>query len=72
MQPRPVVEGKINNDEATGRQFLVDALARFDVTGRDQLHGEVMQAGIVTDDDQQTALVVVSRMRSIRVSGTAL
>jgi len=30
-QPRPVVEGKIDDDEAGRRQFFVDAFARFDV-----------------------------------------
>src|SRR5580700_3369958 len=52
MQARPVVEGQIDDDEARGRQFLRHPLARVDVARRDQLHRDIVQAGIMADDDQ--------------------
>src|SRR5580658_9411534 len=50
MQTRPVVEGKIDDDEARGRQFLRHSLARVDVARRDQRHRDIVQAGIMADD----------------------
>src|ERR1700730_18129243 len=52
MQARPVVKGEIDDDEARGRQFLRHPLAPFDVARRDQLHGDVVQAGIMADNDK--------------------
>src|SRR6202045_2002007 len=52
MQARPVVEGEIDDDEARGRQFLRHPLAHVDIARRDQLHGDVVQAGIMADNDK--------------------
>src|SRR5580704_16882282 len=52
MQFRPIVEGEIDDDEARGRQYLRHPFARVDVARRDQLHRDVVQAGIVADDDK--------------------
>src|ERR1700685_3498042 len=52
MQARPVVEGKIDDDEARGRQFLRHPLARVDVARRDHSRRDVVQAGIMADDDK--------------------
>src|SRR5580704_6894245 len=52
MQARPVVEGKIDDDKARGRQFLRHPLARVDVARRDQCRRDVVQAGIMADDDK--------------------
>ena len=57
-QPRPIVERKLDDDQARGWQFFIDALARVDGAGADQLHGEIVQAGIVADHQHRAGTLV--------------
>jgi hypothetical protein len=70
-QARPVVEGKIDDDEAGRRQFFVDALACLFVPGRDQCHREVVQAGLCPTTSSTCASRVL-RMMLMSLSRPAL
>ncbi len=53
MQPRPVIEGEIDDDKTAGRQLFLQAFPRLDVAGCDQHDRKLMKAGIVPDNEKR-------------------
>ena len=53
MQLAPVVEGEIDDNEAGCRQFFPQPLTGLHVAGRDQHHRELVEAGIVPDNQKR-------------------
>src|SRR5208282_1132331 len=57
IKPRPVVEWKIYDDEAGRWQLFVDAFPCFEVSRNNQAHRDIVQARIVTDDEEHLRVV---------------
>ncbi len=53
MQARPVVEREIDDDQSRCWQFLGHPLARGGLARRNQPHREIVNAGIVADNEQR-------------------
>jgi hypothetical protein len=50
----PAFGGKLDHRETSGRQSFIEAFAGLDITRGDQQPRDVVQAGIVTDDQEGT------------------